>query len=287
MTRRQLMKRTLALGVAGGSGCLGYGATRGRHALAVERIPLALPAQEPFTIATFGDLHFDPLFEGAFFAEIVATTNALRPDMIALLGDFVTSDGRAIDRLAPILGELRAPLGVFAVLGNHDHWNGPGHCRKALRDQGITVLRNEHVTTPVGVTVAGMESAWGGQPDLARTMRGAPTGRPTVLLMHEPDVFDEARQDPRVALQLSGHTHGGQVRLPWIGEILVPHLGEKYIAGLYRRDGAQLYVNRGVGTIGPHARFFCRPEITLIEALPPGTPATNFPVSFAAPASIG
>lgn len=133
-----------------------------------------------------------------------------------------------------------------------------------MASSGISVLRNRSVPLPGQENwyLTGLESYWSGKPDAACITGTLPHSRHLVLV-HEPDAFD-LLTDPRIALQLSGHTHGGQVCLPWVGAVCLPSWGKKYPAGLYTRGDRRLYVNRGIGTVDDHFRLNCRPEITLL-----------------------
>ena len=153
---------------------------------------------------------------------------------------------------------------MLACLGNHEHWTDADAVAGALADAGITVLRNAAQEIREGLWVAAVDDVWEQHADLEKALDKVPTGATIVLLAHEPDYADEVAADGRVSLQLSGHSHGGQVRLPFVGPPALPYLGRKYPAGLYRVGGTWLYVNRGVGALGPPVRFNCRPEVTLL-----------------------
>lgn len=192
-------------------------------------------------------------------------TNALRPDLVVLLGDYVDSTVEAIHDLTPALSSLDARLGVFGILGNHDHWKGARIVQEAMERAGISILKNSGITLAYGgaeLFLAGLDSAWAGHPDLSATLARRREGVPTVLLAHEPDFADTAAADGRVALQLSGHSHGGQVRFPLIGALRLPSWGRRYDHGQYRVRDMALYTNRGIGMVGVPVRFNCPPEIT-------------------------
>jgi len=184
---------------------------------------------------------------------------------VLFTGDFVSKSAERVADLAPILAQARPRLGSCAVLGNHDFWCGPGQISRALERHGIQVLRNAAVPIPdcPGWFLAGLESFWAGRPD-ASFLDRAPADARFVALVHEPDVFD-LLTDSRIRLQISGHTHGGQVRVPFLGALMLPSWGRRFDAGLFRRDGRALYVNRGIGTVRFHVRMNCRPEITVLE----------------------
>lgn len=186
------------------------------------------------------------------------------PHLILLGGDFVTGSATYADLCAQELASLQAPLGVYACLGNHDYWTDPDAITKALNRAGVRVLRNEGVEVAEGLWVAGLDDVWEGRPSLERALKGMPADAATVLIVHEPDYADEVIADGRVTVMVSGHTHGGQVRLPFLGPPILPYLGQQYVAGLYALDDMALYVSRGVGVISPPVRFNCRPEVTLL-----------------------
>jgi predicted MPP superfamily phosphohydrolase len=235
------------------------------HRLERRAIPLALGLNRPLRVAALGDIHFDPLFEEAYLAHVADSLTDLQPDLIVYTGDFVTHHTDRMPDLAAILGRARSRLGSYATLGNHDHWAGAPAIVSALHKQGIRVLINESIPLPGEneVYLTALDSFWSGTPNL-RTVTKSPDHSRHILLVHEPDPFAQLI-DPRIRLQISGHTHGGQVRLPAYGALVLPTFGRIYQQGLYRRDGQQLYVNRGVGTVHPHVRFHCPPEITVFE----------------------
>ena len=139
--------------------------------------------------------------------------------------------------------------------------------RSGLEEVGLPVLKNSGISLSISqemINLAGLDAGWGGQPDLNLACKDLPPGIPTILLMHEPDFAVTFSQDKRVSLQLSGHTHGGQVRIPFLGALVLPDYGKKYDSGLYLVNEMWLYTNRGIGVIGPPVRLNCRPEITEI-----------------------
>lgn len=250
-----------------------YGATRGRSGLVVERstCPL-LPDHsqlDGLRVAVMSDFHFDETLDGGLVDEAVALSNAQDPHVVLLPGDFVSHDALAARQFAPHLKNLRARLGVFASTGNHDHWSNVNIITDTLRDNGVETLRNEsRVLSYRGrdFAVVGLDSIWGAHPEPREATRDLPEKMPRILSMHEPDYFDiyPDMAQPRPILQVSGHTHGGQICAPFIGPLKLPRWGEKYAAGAFGDAGARLYVTRGIGTIGPPARIFCRPEVSVI-----------------------
>lgn len=268
MNRRQFLKMAGAAVVAGGlSAAGGYGlATQVEpYRLQVERLTLGgwPAALAGLRLVQLSDFHLYPFTPLWFVQEVVAQANALRPDVVVLTGDYVLESAESIFDLAPALAQLNPRLGVAAILGNHDHWADVRIVRQGLREAGIPLLTNQRLTLG-GLIVAGLDDPWAGRPDLAATLDGVRLGAPLILLAHEPDFVDEFSRDPRIRLQLSGHSHGGQVRLPGLGAPFLPRYAEKYDLGLYQVRQTWLYTNRGIGMTGAHIRFNCPPEITEI-----------------------
>jgi uncharacterized protein len=259
-----------ALTAALGLGGYAYAVEPGRFDLArlkvaVRRLP---PAFEGLTIAQLSDLHLAASTPADTIARAVELVLAERPDVVALTGDYISQSRRGeAGLLSELLAPLTAPAGLFAVLGNHDN---RGHSRvviEALERAGFTVLGNAHAFVERGgqrLYFAGVDSVLSGRHDLARALRGLPDAACAVLLAHEPDFADTAGRDPRLVLQLSGHSHGGQVRIPRLPRVL-PRLARKYPEGLYQVGGLKLYTTRGVGVTDPPIRINCPPEITLLE----------------------
>ena len=237
----------------------------GTHRLRERFVRLSIGLTRPLRVAALGDIHFDPRYEEEYLADVMARLNALTADLILYTGDFVTRTTQRMDDLARILATGNARLGSFAALGNHDHWSGAGAVVRSLDRQGIRVLRNACYKLPEQelAYLSALDSYWGGHPNptvLAQT----PANSRHILLVHEPDPF-QFLNDPRIALQISGHTHGGQVRLPALGALILPSYGRLFQEGLYTLNGRRLYVNPGIGTLSPHVRINCPPEITVFE----------------------
>jgi hypothetical protein len=197
----------------------------------------------------------------------VETTNQMRPDLIVLTGDYVTQRADAILDMTPTLSRLEAPHGVYAILGNHDGWTDPEFIRNSLETIHISVLENSGTCigqAPGWFYLAGLEDPLTGHPDLHAALAEAPEGITVIALVHDPIYVDILAGDGRVALQLSGHTHGGIVRFPGLGPVVANENIRKYDQGLFRVQDTWLYVNRGLGTVGLPVRCNCRPEITEI-----------------------
>jgi predicted MPP superfamily phosphohydrolase len=265
MNRRTFIKRSLIATPLALGGSAAYGRYIERHAVEVVHQEVDLGIGAPLTVAVLGDIHFDPLYEGDYLEGVVARVNELSPDVIAYTGDFLSHSAERVGELAELLGKAKAKFGCFAVLGNHDHWIEADEVGSALTKSGISVLRNRSIALPVGQNwyLTGLESYWAGIPNTA-CIEGTSSQCRHIVLVHEPDSFDRLT-DPRIALQISGHTHGGQIRVPFVGAIRLPTWGKKYQAGLYEQDDRRLYVNRGIGTVGKHYRLNCRPEITYLK----------------------
>jgi predicted MPP superfamily phosphohydrolase len=234
-----------------------------RVTIRLKRLPAVLNG---FTITQLSDLHRGPYVAEHEIQSAVGQANRLRADLIVLTGDYVSHSAKYARSCANLLGALQARFGVVAILGNHDHWTDASTVARELESQKIRVLRNEALAIEKDETrlwIAGVDDVWEEKADLALALRQVPKDEVTVLLAHEPDYADTASAYP-VDLQLSGHSHGGQVRLPLLGAPRLPYLGIKYPAGLRSVGSMQVYTNRGIGVINPPVRFGRRPEITLL-----------------------
>jgi uncharacterized protein len=221
-------------------------------------------------VAVIADLHTGaPHVSLSKVERVVARVNAERPDLVALLGDYV--DPRVAGAtpvpaaaVASALGRLRAPLGVVGVLGNHDWVEGGRELAAALREAGVTVLENAAAPVGRGLWVAGVADAGKRHPDLEAALAAPPADAPVVLLSHSPDVFPKVPE--RVALTVSGHTHGAQVDLPLVRDRVTPsRYGAHYAGGVFEEGERVLFVSRGVGTSGLPVRFRAPPEVALLE----------------------
>jgi predicted MPP superfamily phosphohydrolase len=246
-----------------------YSALIEPHWLTIEKINVFLkrlpPEFDGFTMAQMSDLHRGPYVDDTAIRTAVEAVNPLQPDVVVLTGDFVTRDAALAETCAQSLGVLQARSGVYAILGNHDHWTNADEVARALQAQPITVLRNAAIPidrSGARLWIVGVDDVWERHADLDQALSLVPANQATILLAHEPDYADLAAQYS-VDLQLSGHSHGGQVQLPFFGSPILPYLGRKYPRGLYQIGSLQLYTNRGLGVVSPPVRFNCRPEITL------------------------
>lgn len=198
----------------------------------------------------------------------VRMTNHLEPDLIALTGDYVTFSPTYIWPVAQVLGRLQARLGVFAVLGNHDFQADADEMTRALEAHHIRVLRNSHFGLHAGhhkLWLVGVDDLWWSADDLDAAMRHVPPSDPKILLCHNPLGIHMAAEH-QIDLVLSGHTHGGQVRLPVVGALYTKSkLGKRFISGWNRLDGTQIYVSRGIGKVLLPVRVGCPPEIACLN----------------------
>ena len=246
-----------------------------REEIALRRWPARL---EGFTIALLSDFHYDPYFSVHPLRAAIPMVNNLRPDVIVLAGDFVsvpyfgdaTAAASAAEPCAQLLRKMHASHGLWAVMGNHDAATDPVRVTNLLRATGIQVLSNQSVPIERDggrFWLGGVDDVMGGTSDLDATLHDIPSNEASVLLAHEPDYADYVARYP-VDLQLSGHTHGGQVRIPFIHPLFLPDLAKKYIWGRYNIGGLTLYTNPGLGTVRLPVRWRCPPEITLLTLRP-------------------
>lgn len=217
-----------------------------------------------------GDFHLGPYNDEYLVDNVVRRVNRLRPDIVFLAGDFISFDNKQIDKFAK-LAELQAPLGVFAVTGNHDYQGGNiDEVVEKLKQYNVVFLRNQGSTIIVGgreFYIAGADDYWFGNMDLTRALVGQRPGQSVILLAHNPDVVRYLPTPLRVDLLISGHTHGGQIRLPWIGSVveLPSDLPRAYARGLLEWKGRKMFVTPGLGEVGPRARLFDPPEISVLN----------------------
>ena len=242
-----------------------------RKQIALKRWPSRL---DGFAIALLSDFHYDPVFSVHAIRSSIETVNELRPDLVVLTGDFVTAPAVgdpkqgavAAEPCADLLAQLKAPHGLWAVLGNHDLTCDADKVSSALTAKQIQILTNRSVPVERDggrFWLAGVDDVLDGTPNLDSALHRVPSDEPTVLLAHEPDYADYVAGYP-VDLQLSGHSHGGQVRFPFVPPLFMPELGRKYVLGLYEIQNLTLYTTAGIGTVRLAVRFNCPPEITFI-----------------------
>ena len=240
----------------------------------LRRLPAAF---DGFRIALLSDFHYDEFFSIHPIRRAVEMVNGIVPDLVVLTGDFVTvsmlvdfvhdekKSALAAEPCAKLLAPLRSRLGSMATLGNHDIDADPDYVTEALQSQGIAVLRNASRTIEQAgkrLWICGLDSTEG-KPRIELGLQAVPRNEPVILLMHEPDFADVAKDYP-VDLQLSGHSHGGQVWIPGLGAPWLPGGARKYPRGRYTVGRLPLYTNIGLGTIRAPVRLNCTPEVTLV-----------------------
>jgi predicted MPP superfamily phosphohydrolase len=238
------------------------------------------PAQcDGMRVAVLADLHVGSPFNGLDkLARIVDLTVAAKPELILLAGDYVIHGvlgGTKVspEEIAKDLRVLAAPLGVFAVLGNHDWWDDAPRIQRALESVGIAILEDSSVLVKRGgcaFRLVGLSDYWEGPRDYRGALKTSPSGVPTIALTHNPDVFPEISRP--VDLMIAAHTHGGQVNLPLLGRPIVPSkYGSRYAAGHIVENGRHLFVSSGLGTSIIPARFGVPPEVSVLtlRAAPP------------------
>ena len=272
LTRR----RFLRLSAASAAGLALYAGEISRHELRIEehtfRIDRIPDAFRGMRIAQISDIHYADYTEPFFVREVVRRINQLRPDMVLMTGDFVSFGPMPMSwarrhavGCAAVLSAIECPL-RYASLGNHDYIIGAEYVAAPLREHGIPVLMNASIALERAghrIWLAGVGSACTGDVDLPGALRGTVPGEPLIMMVHEPDILPDVARYP-VDLMLSGHTHGGQVRLPFLPLFHLPEYGQRYVEGTFRMGRTQLYVNRGIGAVGLPFRFRCPPEITVI-----------------------
>lgn len=233
-----------------------------------------------FRIAQLSDFHGGHHLPSEYLHDVIRQTHDAKPDVITLTGDYIHKGYQHIDTVARILGQLKAPLGVFAVLGNHDFSvrNALGIRRHrglhqavadALAQQGITVLRNQSITLKQGdatLSLAGIDDLWSGECDPQAALATVCPNTPRIILAHNPQTVDKLAGH-RCDLMLSGHTHGGQVNWPGVGRLFLGKQGRRFAAGMYQHGSTPVYVNKGVG-FGWRFRFQVRPELATFNLRP-------------------
>jgi predicted MPP superfamily phosphohydrolase len=273
MTRRTF----LASAALAGLGLATYAGTYARHEFEITRLNLPIrnlpDAFQGFRIVQMSDIHLEEYTETSFLERMVAQVNDLDPDLVLITGDFVSRGPaplsvawRAAGVGAEILSTLKAPQ-RFGILGNHDVNVGAEHVVGPLEAHGTPILVDSYTPLERGkdvIWLCGADDAGTRRPDLNFAIPATPNA-PVLFMCHEPDYVDKVVLHPRfplIDLMLSGHTHGGQIRLPYIGPLILPPMGQQYIEGLFQFEHLQLYVNRGIGTVGLPFRLNCPAELT-------------------------
>lgn len=258
------------------------------HNATISNLPIEMNG---IRVVQISDIHVSPLFRAGSMRRIVRMTNDCHPDLIVLTGDFVNYGSiKYLPKTVQKLRALKAPLGVFACLGNHDYWEGADEVRAVLEDNGVKVLMNENVKLGDRLYLAGLDDLMSGSPDLKQTLEGIPDNSAAILLSHNPTVLPRVRDHD--LLVLSGHSHGGQIALPFLGPrrtIELPGLNAftryyesfgvkarhgrmdavstyRYPEGWYNDERAKMFVSRGIGfNLAIPIRLNCAPEIACFD----------------------
>lgn len=270
MNRRSWLRWGVRTALAAPLAATGYGLFESgwfgilRQTITLPNLPASFSGT---TIAFLTDLHHGRYTSLHYVQTVVNAANKLNPDLILLGGDYAYLSPKYLPPCFDVLSQLRAPLGVFGVLGNHDHWYDSKLTKECMRKAGIWELTNTGFwirQRGERLRLGGVDDFWEGVQELPAALGEATSHDATIILSHNPD-YAEQVDDPRVGLILSGHTHGGQIVLPGNYAPFVPsRYGQKYLHGLVTTPHTQVYVSRGLATTGPPLRIGARPEITLI-----------------------
>lgn len=272
-SRRIFMQTSLGAMAAAPILISGYGASYASAGWEIEEVRLSLnpirPFDVPLKLVQVSDIHSGLFMTPAQMRHCVEAIRRLEPDLFVLTGDFISNSAADLPPCIQEMARVESRYGSFAVLGNHDHWYGePAKIIAAFEDAGIAILHNAHqiVKTDRGsLAVAGIDDLRVGRPDLHQALNNLNSTLPTILLSHRPEIFPQAAAR-NIALTLSGHYHGGQVKVSALGlSVSLAHLLSAYPEGLYRLGNSHLYVNRGLGTTGTPVRVNASPEITLFH----------------------
>ena len=238
------------------------------NSLSVEQVQITLPRLpkklDGFRVLHLSDTHHSPFTGLEHISRAVAIANQLNPDLVALTGDYVSHEAQYIAPVAKVLGELKAAHGVYACLGNHDHWTDPDAMTHHLEQNGVRVLVNAGLRLESAVApfwLCGVDDHMVGKTDLPAALKGAFPDEFKLLLAHNPVIFRRAAR-AGVDLTLSGHTHGGQVRVREADQRLIRR---RRTAGLHRIKQSHIYITRGIGTVVLPIRFQCPPEISVLD----------------------
>jgi uncharacterized protein len=228
-------------------------------------LPHLAPAFSGYRVVQLSDIHADRWMTTDRIAKIVGQVNQLKPDLVVLTGDFVTHSAEEFSPNLAALSQLNPVDKTLAVMGNHDAWTNSTIVQSALEAAGVQVLNNQVAALQrksAQLFIAGVNDVWARRDRLDQVLAALPSEGAAILLAHEPDFAEQSAATGRFDLELSGHSHGGQVKLPFVKRI-VPPLANKYPIGQYKVGNMIQYTNRGVGMSGLPLRFNCRPEITV------------------------
>ncbi|MBL7049502.1 MAG: metallophosphoesterase [Nitrospira sp.] len=274
MTTSISRRKFLKLGLYGSLGCLAasYPFLIERKLLQVNEynIPVRnLPAEfNGFRIAQLTDIHYGSFMTQKFLSEVINRANSLKADAIVCTGDYVTEgdNSNVIKTVWSHLNRLQAPAGVFSVLGNHDHWVQQSESLELLIKSGQSIRHKSVAILHRGkrLWIGGAGDFWTDSPEIDRTFRSTPEDECRILLAHNPDTAD-SRFSTRVDLVISGHTHGGQVKIPFVSPIVLPVQNKHFTSGLVQARKAAVFISKGIGSVMLPIRFNCYPEIAVLN----------------------
>jgi len=269
------------LSLAAGAGGLNYGMFVEPESLEVKKVDIKLPRLarqfSNYRIVQLSDLHMGGWMDGVRLRKVVDLVKEQQPDLVVITGDFFSGPVwsekliRAAEEFVAEISPLTKDVVVLGVLGNHDYWSDAAEARKALKQSGVIEIGNGFYSIEregEQFHIAGVDDIWYGHDDLDAVLSKLPETGEAILLAHEPDFADISAKSGRFGLQLSGHSHGGQVVLPLIGAPVLPRLGKKYPSGLYKVGDMWQYTNRGVGMVDLPIRINCPPEMTVFTLTP-------------------
>jgi predicted MPP superfamily phosphohydrolase len=264
-SRRDFLKAAAGLALAGAAVPAAAQDERTEEERPVFLLPGLDPAHDGLRVAQLSDLHVGPRTPVDLLRDAIDRANAFQPDLVVLTGDYLSRERSGVGLVREQLGGLRAP--TVAVLGNHDHWVDPRGAARALAAHGYAVLRNQNTSLTLRgapFTVVGIDDLMSGQARVADALRGARRDGSRLVLAHGPKTADQLQRAGERILCLSGHTHGGQIRIPLLTPLMLRTIAhEPYDRGLFRLGPVQLYVNRGVGSSVMRLRVNSPPEVTL------------------------
>ncbi len=261
-----------------GAGCLIYAREVETRRVEVKHMTLTLPRLAPefdyYRLVQIGDLHLDDWTKPERLRGIAQKVNEQQPDLVVITGDFASYSAEQLDaqRLIDALRALRTHDGCVAILGNHDYLTDVKLVRRCIHEGGVTELINDVCTLERGdaaLHIAGIDDVMEGRSRLDLVLEKLPGSGAAILLAHEPDFADVSAATGRFDLQLSGHSHGGQIGVPLLRRLVLPPFSQRYTRGLYEVGGMILYTNRGLGFVHLRLRFLCRPEITVFTLRSP------------------
>lgn len=268
LSRRRFIRHSIALLSTVGL-CQGLSE---RTRVQVTRHTVPIPGlRGSLRLVQLSDLHRSWCVSEGYIAQVVARANALQPDLVALTGDFVTHSSEYIASCVQPLKALLAPLGLYGVLGNHDYFCDGGHgapaITAALASISVRMLTNTSLRLETGLHLVGVDDSWAGTPDPEAAFREVPPSAPTIAMTHNPSIFRSLSAYP--CLTLAGHTHGGQINLPFVTRRYLG-LRTRYLRGWYQEPNkpGRLYVSRGLGVVGIPMRIRAYPEIAVFDLVP-------------------